>query len=197
MDEEVLLDVEQGFKADTDVSEPSASDTSLSVPLIEYTAENPLPVVLVEEEEAFTDVYSLEDGVNGTISATYLDYFEGIVEKLGFNQHYVVWKSGDYSYTMLYGKNMDLVGDLVSSYDVEQVRLYRSGTNQTNWLVEHRHQENIELRTGSLFVYSDLGMFPTLERGLSRYESLALLFFAGFALVYAVCSCIFKCLDKR
>lgn len=191
--DENILDVEQGVETDSDGNQLDSSDASVSVPLEEYSAENPLPVTVIEEEVEDTGVTYADVGYEyGTISDTYLDYFTGIVEKLPFTEHYVIWKSGDYSYSMAYGKDLEYYPDLISGYDLECVRLYReTGNYNTDWKVKTEQLNNLELRTNDLFVYSDLGHHPTVERGFSALESSAILFAVGFAVVYCVCHDIF------
>ena len=63
--------------------------TDLSV----YNEFNPFPVYVVEEVLPEAVGFALGDTYPGTISDTYLDYFEGIVQKLPFNSHYVICRN--------------------------------------------------------------------------------------------------------
>lgn len=194
--DENLLDVEQNTEIDTDGGQPVAPDVETGVG-IEFTVENPLPVKVIEEPEIFDgEVFAAEGSDFGTISSQYLDYFTGIVEKLPYNTHYVIWKSGDYSYSMAYGKDMELTGGLISGYDVNCVRAYRESGSNSDWKTKTEKLGNLELRTEQLFAYSDMGNLPTVERGLSTLEAMALLFGVGFAVVYSVCRGFFDYILK-
>lgn len=157
-----------------------------------YTFENPMPVMIVEPEveEYELEVFSLTGSYPGTISDTYLNYFRGIVQKLDWNQHYVVYRSGQYSYTMVYGEEVALNGTRFTG-NGNVVNLYRNtSSGNSDWYVGYS-SDSLSLSAGSLYVYSDLGMYPTLKEGGSSIEFMALLFAVGFAVVYSVCHDIF------
>lgn len=161
-------------------------------PLVEYSLENPMPVTIVEPlpEEQELEVFSLSGSYPGTISETYLTYFRGIVQKLDWDEHYVVYRSGQYSYSMVYGEDVGLNGDrFTGTGDV--VTIYRNSSSySSDWYVDYS-RDTLALDSSDLFVYSDLGMYPTLKEGGSAVEFSALLFAAGFAVVYSVCHDIF------
>lgn len=197
MDENNILDAEQPNEADNVVSESDSADSS-NESLGVYTAENPLPVTIVEEvPEGDIVVYADTGAAYGTISETYLNYLTGVVEKLDYDNHYVIWKSGDYSYSLAYGEDMEIVGTLISGYDLDCVRIYRdSSTYNSNWYTEFTTLNNLELDTLRLFAYSDLGNLPTVKRGLSSLESSMVIFAIGFAVVFGVCHYIFDYILK-
>lgn len=158
----------------------------------EYTVENPLPVTLVEDvpEQEELEVFALTGTYNGTISDTYLDYFEGIVQKLKPSEHYVIWRSGQYAYTMCYGEDIALEGTYFSG-DCDMVQIYRDSNSYSNeWYVE-TGTDSLALSATDIFCYSDLGMYSTVERGLSHAESMGLLIAVGVATVFVLASRIF------
>lgn len=157
-----------------------------------YSFENPMPVQIVEpvEEEYELEVYSLSGSYPGTISDTYLNYFRGIVQKLDWKQHYVVYRSGQYSYTMVYGEEVALNGTRFTGTG-NVVNIHRNtSSSSSDWYVSYS-VDTLALSAGSLFVYSDLGMYPELKEGGTSLEFAALLFAVGFAVVYSVCHDIF------
>ena len=169
----------------------------LNIP--EYTVENPMPVMLVEEqgqeEQTELEVFALTGKYNGTISDTYLDYFEGIVEKLRPDEHYVIWRSGQYSYTMCWGEDIELEGTYFSGI-AQSVVVFRSSDSYSNdWYVEWG-SDSVSLSASDLFVYSDLGMFPTVERGMKHGESMALAFGLATAFVFVLVHSIFNYIVK-
>lgn len=169
-----------------------AADEVTEVVSQEYTIENPLPVMLVEEMEEQTEleVYSLSGTYAGTISDTYLDYFEGIVEKLKPSEHYVIWRSGQYAYNMCYGEDITLEGTYFSG-DCNLVSVYRdSDSYNTNWYVS-TGSDSLALSATDIFCYSDLGMYPTVKRGMSNAESMGLFIAVAVATVFMLGSRIF------
>lgn len=185
-------DVEEGQEEPQEGQEGAEEGQEDLVPEESYTLENPMPVVIVEpeEEEYEMEVFALSGSYPGTISETYLNYFRGIVQKLDWKQHYVVYRSGLYSYTMVYGEDVELNGTrFTGSGNV--VNLYRnSSSSSSDWYVSYS-TDTLSLSAGSLYVYSDLGMYPALKEGGSSIEFAALLFAVGFAVVYSVCHDIF------
>lgn len=208
MNENDIVDIEQSDESvenSTEVGESVVENGDTEIVLTAEALEElltepsePFPVKIVEEEveEYEIEPYALNGSYNGTISDTYLDYFEGIVQKLPYDTHYVIWRSGEYAYSMAYGEDIVLNnGRFEGECDV--VNLYRDGTNYTsNWFVGY-DTDSMNLQADDLFVYSDLGMFPTVARGVSSLEAHTMLFAIGFAVVFGVCSSIFNYVLKH
>lgn len=190
------LEPTEGTEGGAD-AQPGESETDSQEELIEepaevYSLENPMPVQIVEpvEEEYELEVYSLTGSYPGTISDTYLSYFRGIVQKLNWKEHYVVYRSGQYSYTMVYGEEVALDGSRFTGTG-NVVNIHRNtSSSSSDWYVSYS-TDSIALSAGSLFVYSDLGDYPELKEGGTSLEFAALLFAVGFAVVYSVCHDIF------
>lgn len=177
---------------DPGVEEGEPEEEPIEEPVEVYSLENPMPVQIVEpvEEEHELEVYSLTGSYPGTISDTYLNYFRGIVQKLNWKEHYVVYRSGQYSYTMIYGEGVALNGSRFTGTG-SVVNIYRdSSSYSSDWYVSYS-TDSIALSAGSLFIYSDLGNYPELKEGGTSLEFAALLFAVGFAVVYSVCHDIF------
>lgn len=192
--EETLTEPETAADPETDGTEEAGS-ASVEVPDIiipEYTIDNPMPVMLVEETEEQTEleVYSLTGSYPGTISDTYLDYFEGIVEKLKPSEHYVIYRAGQYAYNLCYGEDITLDGSYFSG-ECDVVSVYRDADNYNNtWYVD-KFVDSLALSATDIFCYSDLGMYPTVERGLTNAESMGLLVAVAVATVFMLASRIF------
>lgn len=197
------VDITEGIGSDVVESEPGttldateqsegAADDVPSEPQEEYSLENPMPVMIVEPQavEEELQVFSLSGSYPGTISETYLNYFRGIVQKLDSREHYVVYRSGQYSYTMVYGEGVDFNGQRFTG-EGNVCTIYRnSSSSSSDWYVSFG-TDTLSLNAENLFVYSDLDMFPTLKEGGSAVEFTALLFAVGFAVVYSVCHDIY------
>lgn len=179
MNEDIIVDIEQSVETGELSGE---SNTTVG--------EGADSVAPLTEEEVMA--LSLSDTSTGTISDTYLDYFEGIVEKLSLNEHYVIWKSGDYSYTLAYGEDIEESNGRFTG-ECDTVEIYRdsSSSYNSNWYVQ-RGNDELALSIDDEFVYSDLGMYPTVERGVSALESEMLLFAVGFAVVYSIVTGFFN-----
>lgn len=157
-----------------------------------YTVDNPLPVTIVEETAEATEleVFSLTGTYAGLISETYLSYFRGIVQKLGWNEHYVLYRSGEYSYTMFYGKEIKLDESGIKGNGT-YVNLYRDSNSYSSYWYTSTGEDSFTISDDSLCIYSDLGMNPELREGGSHVEFTAVLFAVCFFVVYGVCHDIF------
>lgn len=173
-------------------TQTDGSEATVEVNFPEYTIENPMPVMLVEEAEEQTEleVYSLTGSYPGTITDTYLDYFEGIVEKLKPSEHYVIYRAGQYAYNMCYGEEIELNGTFFSG-DCEVISLYRDSDSYNNtWYVD-KFTDSLALSATDIFAYSDLGMYPTVERGATNAESMGMFIAVSVATVFMLASRIF------
>lgn len=194
---EVIEDVEEDVQI-SEVGETEGSDVFIDFP--DYSVDNPLPVYIVEPEEVEEpeeelEVFSASGSYPGTISTTYLDYFEGIVEKLSPKNHYVVWRSGQYAYTLAYGENIGYSSGtfLGNCYTVE---IYRNSSSYSSDWYTRSGTDSLALDASGLFIYSDLGMFPRFERGLRYGEEMAVLVAICVATVFLLASRIFDYIVK-
>lgn len=139
------------------------------------------------------EVYVLNDSYSGTISETYLDYFTGIVDKLGINDHYVIWRSGQYEYIMAYGSDLSLDGYYFSGNDLWITKIWReSGSYSSDWYCTHTI-DSINVDCTDLFAYTDLGnVFPTVKRGWSSAETSLFIFAFFVCFIYVVLTDLFK-----
>lgn len=175
---------EQEETVDSALPEASSSPTLL-------LSDEPLAVYLVEQPEETIDVQSLDGSpYPGTISSTYLDYFSGIVDKLGYNEHYVAYRSGQYEYILAWGEGLEYDLTRFKGSALSYCRIYRANNNYSDYYVEFGN-DTVYLTPGTGFVYSDLGDFATLTEGGTHLEMLTLLFAVGFAVVYSVCHDLF------
>lgn len=129
----------------------------------------------------------------GTLSTTYVTYFKDIVSGIGFNENYVAFRSGQYSYTMV-------VGDL--EYNNGVISLTGSGkeyvfsTGSTGYNSQYRYNvntiNNFSVSVGDYIIYSDVGEFPQLvERG-AKYE-----IFTALLLCIVLCAVVFGRFFRR
>lgn len=191
--QEGAADPEEGeAQTDGSATPDEVTETVVLNPMEEYSAENPLPVMVIEEEieEEPIEAYSLTGSYNGTISDTYLDYFEGIVEKLKPSEHYVIYRAGQYAYNMCYGEDIELTGSYFSG-ECQVVSLYRDDNTYNNtWYVD-KFTDSLALSATDIFAYSDLGMYPTVERGFTHAESMGIFTALAVATVFMLASRVF------
>lgn len=103
----------------------------------------------------------------GQISSTYVTYFRDIVSGIGFNDNYVAFRSGQYSYTMVVG-DLEYNDGLFSLK--ENGKEYVFSANNTGYNSQYNYNvnniTNFSVAVGDNIIYSDLGEFPQLvDRG--------------------------------
>lgn len=104
---------------------------------------------------------------SGTINASALNYFEGIIEKLDPEEQYFIYRSGDYSATMLHGYELTLSGSVVSGSNVTQI-VYNSrgiadGSYNYTPTIDYSTVDSIQVSTDRTSIaYSSLGSWATL-----------------------------------
>ena len=96
---------------------------------------------------------------DGSMSSSVINYFDDIVQKLG-GVHYVFFRSGQYSYRLIYGKDMSLSGSYFSG---SECSYYAYDTRYYTW--QHGVEGSFSLDAESYLVYSDLGAYPALASG--------------------------------
>lgn len=170
-------------------SEESQDVPEMSAPLL---LSEPLPVYLVDEplEDYEVETYAVGSTYPGTISSSYLDYFTGIADKLSPSEHYVAYRSGQYEYSMAWGKELQYDGSRFRGDALSICRIYRYSGSNYDYMVEW-FSDSVNVSPGGNFVYSDLGNYAALTEGGTGIEFTALLFAVGFAVVYSVCHDLF------
>lgn len=121
---------------------------------------------------------------DGTISSTYLTYFQDILAGVSINDHYVAFRSGQYEYTMI-------VGDLTyngNSFTLDGTGVSYVFTNATSsgYNTTYSYQTaditNFSVNVGDEIIYSDLGRFPHLEERGARFETISAVLLAVLVL---------------
>ena len=103
-------------------------------------------------------LYSSYTPYDSSISTTVIQYMSDVLPKLG-NVSYVLFRSGQYTYRLVYADDLQFTDGVFSAFDADYIsydsRDYRwySGT-----------EGSFTLRTNGYIVYSDIGDYPVLAR---------------------------------
>ena len=89
----------------------------------------------------------------------------GVTSKLPFGEHYVYWRSGQYSYMLAHSRELVYENGRFRSPSVQLVTYYTysGGSSQPTW--SQSTDSNFSLSPGNYLVWSDLGDYPQLETG--------------------------------
>lgn len=131
----------------------------------------------------------------GAVNSTAAEYLKNHIDDIKSSDHYIIYKSGDYSYNLVFGSDMSFNGsDIVEfndcSYWVYDMRDYLSGNSYTTSLTKSENmsgQINVSIYS---IVYDDLGVGVDCRQSDSNtlnyilYTILfALLIFIGFKFI--------------
>lgn len=93
---------------------------------------------------------------DSSISTSVLTYFDNYVQRL-VGKHYVFFRSGQYTYRLVYSEDLQLAGTNFSCSSCDYVSY---DTRYYTW--SSGTESQFSLATGSYLVYSDLGNYPLL-----------------------------------
>ena len=143
-----------------------------------------LVVALCGSMATQAEAYSVYDG---TPSSTYITYFRDMLTKFSVASDYVCFRSGQYDYLLVIGDLTKTDNRIQStgSVDICEISTY-SGYNAT-YSMSFRTEENFFVDCGDEIVYSNLGMYPTLEQRGDLFD---------FTTLFIVAACAVCCLFR-
>jgi len=155
-----------------------------------------LVLICAVSTSAQASTHSIYD--NGNLSTTYITYFKDILSGSSFNDNYIAFRSGQYSYSLIVGE-IEYNNNSFTSNNCKEYVFSQTGNYNSQYTYQVKELNNFSLDTSNQIIYSDLGDYPQLvERG-SKYEFLsAVVLFV--ALFYVIIVRIFdsrKCGEGR
>lgn len=129
---------------------------------------------------------------DGTISTTYTTYFKGVVEKLPPSAHYVLFRSDQYNYRLVYSDDLTFQNGRFSSDSAKYVNYYVGNYNSRTQVTQGT-EGAFSLSPNGYPVYSDVGdLSPALYEGVKGYEFKTLLFCSVLFLLFTVARSFFS-----
>lgn len=105
---------------------------------------------------------------SGSINSTALSYLTGVVNKLPANSDYVIYKSGDYTTTLIHGYNFNFTDSSISSSDkctaiTYNQRGFGSGVSSYVPTINSSEQNSFSLNLDNTsLIYSSVGSHPSV-----------------------------------
>ncbi len=122
---------------------------------------------------------------DGSISTTYLTYFRDILLKYDVSSDYVLFRSNQYTYTLVVGDLEYSAGTITSIGEVSVCNIYQDGNYNSTYNINTGTETSFTLEVGTKFIYSNLHCYPTLtERG----DNIA---FTTLFVICVMCLCFF------
>lgn len=129
---------------------------------------------------------------DGSISTTYTTYFRGVVEKLPPASHYVLFRSDQYSYRLVYSDSMTYENGRFAADSAQYVNYYVGNYNSRSQ-VTSGVEGAFSLSPNGYPVYSDLSeLYPVLSEGVKNYEFKTLLFCVVLFLLFTIARSFFS-----
>lgn len=156
-----------------------------------------VPVVLVDDNSNVT-AYASNSGTSYQLPTYYCQYFSGVLANIG-DTDYVAFCTREYPYNnnywvehyrLVYDVVVDSGGLVGGSYPC--IDIYRYSDSSAYTVDEGAYT----LMDVPYFAYGSFGHLSDLREGVSPDEGSALLFFAGFAVVFGVVSHFFGTVFK-
>lgn len=156
-----------------------------------------VPVVLVDDNSNVA-AYASNSGTSYQLPTYYCQYFSGVLANIG-DTDYVAFCTREYPYNnnywvehyrLVYDLTVDSGGLVGGSYPC--IDIYRYSDSAAYTVDEGAYT----LTDVPYFAYGSFGHLSDLREGVSPNEGSALLFFAGFAVVFCVVSHFFGAVFK-
>ena len=145
------------------------------------------------EVATYSDAYimplaSYGDVYDGTISSTVTNYMKGIVCRFSPSTHYVLFRASQYTYRLVYGKDLMVDGSTFSGSELDYIAY-----DSRYYTVTEGYEGDFSLDVSSYMVYTDLeSMYPVLYEGVSGNEGKALLFCSCVMLLFDIVKAFFS-----
>lgn len=125
---------------------------------------------------------------DGTYSSTYLTYARDTVSKMSPDMDYVFFRSGQYSYRLVYADDLSYDGVYFRSTGASYISY-----DSRYYTISHGREGSFSLRANNYLVYTSLDtVYPTLDSGVRNYEFKTLLFICTLMLLFGIAKSFFS-----
>lgn len=128
------------------------------------------------------------NGYTGMMSDQYVNYFSGVVSKY-WGRDYVAYRSGQYSYTLVYDAELQVNGTRFTGTG-KSVVINTGSYSNGDWSVDWFGEDSVNLSLSDVALYSNLSDFPQMEGG-ERLEKTAAVILCLAALTVFTCGILF------
>lgn len=152
---------------------------------------------LSETDEAIGDMASGDVGdslraisgsaYNGTIGTTYLEYFNGVIDRLPVGTTYLVYRPDRYDYRIVYGDALTESGGRFSASEANYINVYSYDTTEVT-----RGTDSVNVTVGNAMVYSNVPGYPNSMKGVTHAEGLAIMALLAIILLFDVVRGLFR-----
>ena len=123
---------------------------------------------------------------NGSISSTYLEYFNGIIDRLPWGTNYLIYRAGQYNYMLVYGDALSESDGRFSASEANYINIYNyNGTEITSGT------DSVNVSVGNAMVYSNIEGYSNSLKGVTHAESVTFLFVIALILFFNVIKSLF------
>lgn len=148
----------------------------------------------------FAASYDSYDGQSDGLSSTYVDYLSEALSDIDPNEHYVLFRSGQYSHVLAIGKDLKYSNGSVSgAADVLILNANQTGSygSYNDYSVNYTYDSNFSYKYTGEMVYSDIiPGIPSLNQYRSESQYPMIYLSVGVIGVLALLFILFKRSDK-
>lgn len=146
-------------------------------------------------------VYESYDGNSDALSSTYVDYLSEALSDIDPNEHYVLFRSSQYSHVFAVGKDLKYNNGVVSgSAEVLILTANQNGTSYgsyNDYSVSYSNDDNFRYTYDGEMVYSDIiPGIPSLNEYRSESQFPMIYLTVGVIGVFALLFILFKRSDR-
>lgn len=164
-------------------SSVSGTESGTDTVIIDQSA--PLEVMQIDDVAIASVTGS---GYTGMMGDQYRDYFSAVVSKY-WGRDYVAFRSGQYSYTLVYDADLTASGTRITGTG-KSVVINTGSYNTGDWSIDWNDSDSVNLTLTDVALYSNLNDFPQLEGG-ERLEKTAAVVLCLAALTVFTCGILF------
>lgn len=127
-------------------------------------------------------------GYTGMMGDQYRDYFSSVVSKY-WGRDYVAFRSGQYTYTLVYDADLEVNGTRFTGTG-KSVVINTGSYNYGDWSIDWFGEDSVNLSLADVALWSNMADFPQLEGG-ERLEKSAAVILCLSALTVFTCGILF------
>lgn len=128
--------------------------------------------------------YSVYDG---TPSSTYITYFRDMLTKFSVSSDYVCFRSTQYVYLLVVGDLTKTDNRIHADGTVDICEISTNSGYNASYSISFRSEDNFFVDCGDEIIYSNLGMYPTLEERGDLFD---------FSTLFIIACCAVCCLFR-
>lgn len=124
---------------------------------------------------------------NGTISSTYLEFFNGYIDRFKIGTNYLIFRPDRYNYMLVYGDALTESGGRFSASEASYINVYVYDTTTVT-----TGMDSVNVNVGNAMVYSNIEGYSSSLKGVTHAEGLAIMVIICVSVLFNVIRSLFS-----